>query len=64
MKKLVFKIKMILDKEEMLILTKALDLYVLASTTFEYPDEIEICKDVSRKIRRGLSTEYIENREI
>lgn len=59
MKKLIFKIKIGLDKEEFEILTKALNLYIFAGTTFDYPDEIEICRDISRKIRRSLSAEYI-----
>lgn len=58
-KKLLFKIKMLLDKQEFDILIKALDFYVLGGVVFDYPDEIEICKDVQRKIKRHLTTEYL-----
>lgn len=63
-KKLVFKLKMGLDTQEMEILTKALDLYILAGTTFDYADDIDICKDVQRKIRRNLSVEYVPDNTI
>lgn len=61
MKNLIFKIKMLLDKQEFDVLTKALDFYILGGVVFDYPDEIEISKDIQRKIKRHLSTEYLEN---
>lgn len=64
MNKLIFKLKMCLDKEELTILTKSLNLYILASTTFDYPDEIEICRDILRKIRRNFSTEYLPENKL
>lgn len=49
LKKLIFKIKMGLDKEEIEVLTKALNLYIHAGTTFDYPEQIEICRDILMK---------------
>lgn len=64
LKKLIFRIKMGLDTQEVEILTKAMNLYIFAGTTFDYPDEIEICKDVLRKIKRHLSAEYLPENTI
>lgn len=64
MKNLIFKIKIRLDRHEFDVLTKALNFYILGAVTFDYPDEIEICKDIQRKIKRHLSTEYLENNTI
>lgn len=59
MDKLIFNVKMNLDKYEIDILTKALDFYILGGVVFDYPDEIEICKDVQRKIKRNLFVKYL-----
>lgn len=63
-KEMLFKIKVLLDKQEIDILTKALDLYILGGVVFDYPDEIEICKDVQRKIKRNLFVRYLSKNTI
>ena len=61
MKNLIFKIKTLLDKHEFDVLMKALDFYVVGGVIFDYPDEVEICKDVQRKIKRHLSIKNLDD---
>lgn len=63
-KEMLFKIKVLLDKQEIDILTKALDFYILGGVIFDYPDEVEICKDVQRKIKRNLFVKYLSKETI
>lgn len=64
MNNLIFNVKMNLDKQEIDVLTKALDFYILGGVIFDYPDEVEICKDVQRKIKRNLAVRYLSKETI
>lgn len=64
MNNLIFNVKMNLDKQEIDVLTKALDFYILGGVIFDYPDEVEICKDVQRKIKRNLFVKYLSKETI
>ena len=64
MNNLIFNVKMNLDKQEIDVLTKALDFYILGGVVFDYPDEVEICKDVQRKIKRNLFVKYLSKETI
>lgn len=59
MKKLIFKLMLRLDINEIGILLKAINLYIFTSTTFDYADDLEICHDLLNRIKRNLSTEYL-----
>ena len=41
-----------------------LDFYILGGVIFDYPDEVEICKDVKRKIKRNLFVKYLSKETI
>jgi len=61
---MLFKIKTLLDKQEFDVLMKSLDFYIVGGVTFDYPDEVEICKDVQRKIKRHLSIKNLDDNKI
>lgn len=59
LKKLIFRIKLGLDKNELEILTHSLKGYIHNATMFNYIDDVEICHDILNKIKRNLKVEYL-----